>query len=203
MLSQYFASRCWRTLPRIELRPIVFVGIAVGILVIPLRYIISWLIAAAVHELFHLFALYLVREPVYAVEIDMLGARIKTGPIQPWKECVCSVAGPLGSFLLLFISRWFPLIALCGCVQGICNMIPLYQMDGGRAVRCFLSLLIPDNLAHSISVILHFFVSSTVSILGLYCWLRLSLGPLPFLLATALTLKEIKIPCKTNIKKVQ
>ncbi len=180
-----------------------FVGLAVGILAIPLRFIISWLVAAAVHELFHLFALYLVREPVYAVEIDVFGAGIKTGPLQPWKECICAVSGPIGSFLLLFVSRLFPLISLCGCLQGICNMIPLYQMDGGRAVRCFLALFLPGDWVRRFSIILHILTCLVLTVLGLYCWLRLSLGPLPFLLATVLTLKEIKIPCKTSLKKVQ
>lgn len=170
---------------------------------IPFRFIISWLIAATVHELFHLLALYLAGESVYVIEIDILGAGIKTGPLQPWKECICAAAGPIGSFLLLSVSKMFPLIALCGCVQGICNMIPLHQMDGGRVIRCVLSLLMSDGLARRFSVALHILVSSLLTLLGLYCWLKLSLGPLPFLLAAVLTLKEIKIPCKTNIKKVQ
>lgn len=170
---------------------------------IPLRFIISWLAAAAVHELFHLFALYLVREPVYAVEIDAFGAGIKTGPLRPWKECFCSAAGPLGSFALLSVSKWFPLIALFGCLQGVCNLIPLYQMDGGRIARYFLAICLPRDWVCRFSVILHILTCLALTVLGLYCWLRLSLGPLPFLLVAVLTLKEIKIPCKINIKKVQ
>jgi hypothetical protein len=48
------------------------------------------------------------------------------------------VAGPAGSFLLLFVARWLPLVAICGFIQGSYNLLPLGTMDGGRVVACLL-----------------------------------------------------------------
>lgn len=188
---------------RIEIKPLFYLGLAVAILAIPMRWLLAWLAAAAVHEGFHLLMLRVLGVCPYSVELDLRGAAIKTGAMEPWKEFLCAAAGPLGSFSLLFLSRWMPLVALCGCLQGSYNLLPLYSMDGGRATRCLLRAFLRDDVAEYILRALQVIIYVLLFSIGLYCLFWLSLGPLPILFAAMLTLKGRKTPCKLLPQKVQ
>lgn len=61
--------------------------------------------------------------------------------MSPGRELLCVLAGPAVSFSLLALARFFPRIAICGLVQGIYNLLPIYPLDGGKALRCMVSLL--------------------------------------------------------------
>lgn len=68
-------------------------------------------------------------------------AEIHTGPLEDSQELLCSLAGPVGSFSLFFLSHWLPKTAFCGVIQGMFNLLPIFPLDGGRALRCCLTLL--------------------------------------------------------------
>ena len=54
-------------------------------------------------------------------------------------ELLCALAGPFGSLLLALLLRHVPELAICGLIQGVYNLLPLYPLDGGRALRCLFS----------------------------------------------------------------
>ena len=66
--------------------------VAVSILFIPLPWLVSWLIAAAVHELFHVFALLLFGYHVTQITIGTGGAVMETQISSVGKSVMCSLA---------------------------------------------------------------------------------------------------------------
>ena len=110
------------------------VVLALWLLVVPLNWVSGAFMAAAIHEVGHLTALWLWDVPVLGLEVDWSGAEIRTGPMEPWEELCCGLAGPMAGALVCLFWCWFPEAAVCAGVQTFFNLIPLYPMDGGRAL---------------------------------------------------------------------
>lgn len=122
----------------IRFQPSALILMAALILLLPLDWLLAALSAAAVHEVGHLAAIkFFDRQPV-SISLGFLGAKIHTGPLNNKTEFLCAAAGPSASLMLLFLCRLFPKLALCGLVQGMFNLIPLYPLDGGRMLLCLL-----------------------------------------------------------------
>ena len=114
---------------------------ALWILLIPARWLMGAVAAALIHELCHIAAICLLGGRVQAVVIGPFGAKIHIKDIDGTREALCALAGPAGSFLCLMFLRQFPVFGLCGLVQGIFNLLPVYPLDGGRALSCLLKSL--------------------------------------------------------------
>ena len=110
-------------------------------LTVPLSWLTASLLAAIIHEMCHILVITAFKLPIYGVSVGLSGAKIHTAPLLPWQEFACAAAGPVGSFLcVLLIHRW-PMIALCGLVQGFFNLLPIYPLDGGRMLRCLFRVI--------------------------------------------------------------
>ena len=112
---------------------------ALCLLMLPLRWNVGFLLAAAVHELSHMMAIRIMGIPITYFEIAPQGAVIGTGAMTQWEEVISAAAGPLGSLSLLLFVHTFPELALSGAVQGFFNLLPVYPLDGGRMLRIFLT----------------------------------------------------------------
>ena len=108
---------------------------ALLILLLPLNWLLGWLLAVTVHELGHIIALKCCGLEIREIELGITGARIHVPPMTTSQELICAVAGPACSFLLLLIARWIPAAAVIGLVQGTYNLLPIYPLDGGRMCR--------------------------------------------------------------------
>jgi len=167
------------------------------LLLLPLNLILSIMIAAAIHEACHIMVLQYFRIPILRIELGIGGTMIQTGPLSLKEELICAAAGPCGSFLCIAFLRQFPLLGLCGLVQGLFNLLPIYPMDGGRILRCFCLYLCPVYA----SAICLAIAWGAVAVITVTClWLSLHtndifyiLLPLYFLLCRRM---ERKIPCK-------
>ena len=131
------------------------------ILFLPIQWCFSVILAGIIHELFHMAAVLLCGGNILSISLSFTGAKIDTGPLTPQKQALCALAGPLGSFLILPLAYIFPELTLCGLIQGAYNLLPIYPMDGGRALRA----VFPEPVCKGIET------SSLVILSGISLWI--------------------------------
>ncbi len=126
-----------------------FLLYTVLLLTLPLPWIIAAFSAALFHELCHIACAVLSGATVERFRVTPYGASIHaifSGTVQ---ELLCALAGPAGSLSLVLFARHFPRLAICGVIQGLFNLLPLFPLDGGRIIRCLAYILFP-SCAHQI-----------------------------------------------------
>ncbi len=123
----------------------VYLLAALAIFLVPLRFLLGAVLAAAFHELCHALAIYLSGGKILGITLHAGGAEMETAPMPVGREVLCALAGPGGSFLLLTLAHLAPEMALCAAVQGAFNLLPIYPLDGGRAVEGICRLLFGEN----------------------------------------------------------
>lgn len=171
------------------------------ILLFPDIWVLSWILAALIHECFHLLAMWLLKVKILKIEIGVFGAIIETESMDHYKELIVALAGPVGALLTLLFSKYIPRIALCAIVQTVYNLLPVYPLDGGRAVRCLLiSKMKSQHLVFLEKGVLYAIVSTCV-----FISIAFKLGILPLILGTSLLIKHrnANIPCKQWPYRVQ
>ena len=127
------------------------VALALTLLVLPLPWVAAAVLAAADHELCHYLAIAALGGQVGRIAVGSGGAAMELGCLSPVRELLAAAAGPVGSLSLMLMGRFFPRLALCGLVQGLFNLLPIYPLDGGRILRRALELALPDRAAAAIT----------------------------------------------------
>jgi stage IV sporulation protein FB len=128
-------------MPKFAVSPSACILAALLVLILPLRWIFSAILAAAFHETCHALAVYLCGGNIHKLTVGGRGAVMCTEALTSGNELICILAGPIGSLLLVLFVRWIPRIAFCGLAHGIYNFLPIYPLDGGRALRCIWSVI--------------------------------------------------------------
>lgn len=178
---------------------------ALGLLILPLRWLLAAFTAAVIHELCHIGAVWLCGGWVKGFRMGMGGAVLDAYGLSRKQMVFCSLAGPLGPLLIIPLARWIPCIAVCAAMQSIYNLLPIYPLDGGRALRCFLSVICPPGIGEWICVAVEWIFFLGILCLAIYACFWLHLGILPLVAAIALVVKTKfgKIPCKLCLQGVQ
>lgn len=190
---------------RVDAAPSACILAALLLLTLPLRWLLAALFAAGVHELFHLLAVRLWGGRIFRIHVGAARASLETDGLSIPGELICALAGPLGSFLLLSLGHWFPEAAICGAIQGAYNLLPLYPLDGGRALRCFLHMVLPERTGERIGTLIGRWVR--IALLGGVGYFLIRLGAwylLAFFLAALVSGAVLrKIACKRGDLAVQ
>lgn len=127
----------------LAVHPAAGILLALLLMTLPLNWLLAWLMAAVWHEICHVAAVLLLGERVESITLGLLGAQIRTVPLSPGRGIFCALAGPLGGLALVLLWRWFPRIALCALAQSAVNLLPVYPLDGGQALKTFLEACLP------------------------------------------------------------
>ena len=134
-----------------RLGPDVCIFLALGLLILPLRWLLAAILAAAFHEGCHWLAVRLCGGSITALRIGSSGAQMDAVGLSAGKNLICSLAGPVGGLFLLLFMQWIPCIALCALCQSAYNLLPIGPLDGGQALRSFCRLTVP-KLENSICI---------------------------------------------------
>ena len=108
---------------------------------------------AALHELAHVGAAFLLRVPIERIEIQPFGicAKLKENYIkEPYKEILIALAGPIFNFIIAALCyvllrlhnielKYINYILLLNLSMGIINLLPCLPLDGGRVVKALLT----------------------------------------------------------------
>ncbi len=190
--------------PVIDVRPESYIYAAVLLLILPLQWVLSALTAGTFHEFCHYLALRMCGGKVWRVQVGVSGTVMDTQPLSPRKELICALAGPIGSLTLALSIRWFPLLAICGLVQGVFNLFPVYPLDGGRALHCAMTLIFSqkgDYIAKWVEIVFLLLLLS----FAICMIFRYHMGIPTLAVASILLYKVVKrkIPCKDSVMRVQ
>ena len=187
--------------PEIQITAGCYIGLALGILLLPLDWLLAAILAAVVHELCHMLAIWFCGGRVEYLRLGIGGAQIGMTILSPWQEALCALAGPLGGILLVLFGRLLPRFAVCAFLQSTYNLLPLYPLDGGRALRCLAATLLePSKTIIVVKTI------EWLCVLGLMCttaYISILLPLNGWLAAGVLLLLLRKIPCKRREERVQ
>lgn len=179
---------------KINIRPNTYIYMVLLLFFIPLKWLFAWMLAAGFHEACHWLVVKLCGGEIYSITIGIGGAKMECGPMSNAKRLMAVLSGPLGGLLPLLFARWIPRTALCCWLLSMYNLLPLLNLDGGRA----LEILLGNKAA-----ILQKIFLIALSIGAVYLSLVLHFKLFPLVIIAVLWLKNGKSPCKPGACKVQ
>lgn len=154
-------------------------------------FIFPLLCAVILHESGHLLCAKILKIEILSFDLSLLGARIKTKrELSYFDEMIFALAGPLMGFLgFAFTFK----IALAGILHPFCkdflfpfsmlslclsifNLVPLSSLDGGRILKCLLSLIFPLDIAEKIMSFFSLLTLLSLWMLSVYMMLKIANG---------------------------
>ena len=150
----------------------------------------AFLLLSVLHELGHLAAMLLLGVEVLKIRVGVLGTVISTAPMPLTAEIFCSLAGPIVNLFCFWVLRpCQPGAALISLLLACYNLLPVYPLDGGRALRGMLYLCLPIDVADKAEgMVMLLFLGA----MALAVWqLSIGFGWMPLLIYAALILHVV------------
>lgn len=181
------------------------ISLAASICILPASWVGSWLLAIAVHEFSHCITILLCGCKLQTVRLTSFGAEITAHMNRCWQEIFCSLAGPVGGLTILLLHNLLPIAALCTLVLSAYNLLPLRNLDGGRALYALLRTIFTQDQANNFCILTDKTVRVFIFILALFLSFRLQwFIPLAFSAVLLFPKKRrIKSTCKRKTLRVQ
>lgn len=173
---------------RLSTTPGFWIVLSFLFLVLPLPWLLAILISSAAHELSHLAAAAVLGVRIRGIDFRTDGLRIETEPMTPVNTLLCALAGPIGALVLLLFARWMPRTAVCAAVQSLYHLLPVFPLDGGRALHSAAELIPICNKGTFCSVT-ESIVSILLAVTGLYFSFILKLGFLPVIISVLIVFR--------------
>ena len=123
---------------RLKCAPALPVILAAALLLLPWGWVGAFLAAAAVHELGHVLAVRIFGGKIVEMTLGLHGAQIRTTPMDPKFQLPAILAGPIFGLLPVLLWEKCPRLAFCATLLSAWNLLPIYPLDGGRALRLLL-----------------------------------------------------------------
>ena len=139
-------------MPEIDLRPGFFMFAIVLAALDRSGSVLPILYAMGVHELAHVVMMLACGGRVRRLTLRFADLRIDAAGLGYRQELLAALAGPLVNLVcgVLFCMR-SPAFAAYSLMLGIYNLLPVWPLDGGRAVRCALAQHLPLARAEAVS----------------------------------------------------
>ena len=182
----------------IYIKPGFCVAVGIGIMILPLKLVIAWIVAALIHELGHIICIRLFGIRVVSISVGLEGVQIITDELTWAQECSVALSGPAAGLSLLLLSRFIPTIALFAFFQSVYNLLPVYPLDGGRVALCIIISLFPNIGLKIYKLILFGLFVLLISLLFVFAasnWIMV----IPVLIL----LLKVKCTCKHSLVAVQ
>lgn len=182
-----------------------YLWLAVAIVLLPIKWLIAWIIAILCHEMFHYIALRVFQYHVFQIHIGIHGVKMITEEPKGKRGVYCALAGPLAGFVLFAFVQWTPRIAICALLQSLYNLLPFFPLDGGRALRCILQSVVKNRSVIKVQRGIEATVLLTIVLFLIIIFLRVGLKILPLIVFVCLSASRpvVKFPCKALQKRVQ
>ena len=138
---------------RFSITPAFCIVSAACLLLLPIEWLVGWGLAVGLHELAHLLIMRLCGVRILSVKLDVGGAMIRSDEMYLWQELLCALSGPLIGFIPVLLIRYIPFTGICALILSIFNLLPVYPLDGGRGLHCALKMLLHNNLADKLTML--------------------------------------------------
>lgn len=129
----------------VYLEPGAYLFWAFLLIVLPLPWLLSAMLAALWHEWCHLVMVQLWDGSVNRISIGFTGVQIEAAIPNGRGRILSVLAGPLGSLLLCLLYFWQPKLAVCAFFQGLYNFLPIRPLDGGQLLDFVLESSCPNH----------------------------------------------------------
>ena len=159
---------------------------ALLILVLPVKWLVAAMLAAVWHEMCHCMAVQISGGQIHRISIGVTGAVMQSEILDTVTGLLCILAGPFGGALPIFLIHWFPRLAICAMVYSLYNLLPIYPLDGGRALQSLAQIVcLPKWILKMVEqgVVVFIFCFS------LYASLVLKLGLFPLLISVIVLMR--------------
>ena len=155
------------------------------------------LLACFIHELGHYCTIRLVHGSIRCIRLTAVGAEmILERPLNYWQEGIAALAGPgvnLLTALLCSHLRAASVFVGINLALGCFNLIPIGQLDGGRALHCMMALLFGADQAQRLSQTLGWLLTTVFlvgGVLAIRMWGNVTLFWVAGWLGTSLVLRK-------------